>query len=236
MLIALYNNQRIRAEGAASGSIGVCPWTKLDVKAHVGLLRQYWVYVGGAPKFQNGYEPESDWHISWKATLQDQYCEVVIGQNNEHRADILGSDNTVIEIQRSVIDIRESRYRIDFYKNVTGRRVIWVVDIQEFWRKRFFISDKPNSNGFYTVSWKPKRTWLWDIAATPDTNLFLEFNQSSDRLLQAWIHQGVMFVKFVSKREFFMRYMDDVAKPEHVGFTADAENILRGLRTILPMK
>lgn len=235
MLIALYNNQRVRAEVAGSGALGTCPWTKFPVKAHVGLVRQYWAYVGGQPPFQNGYEPESEWHISWKIPVQDQYCEVVMGANNEHRADILGADNTVIEIQRSVIDIRDSRDRIDFYRNATGRRVIWVVDIQEFWRTRFVLSSKPDSKGFYSVTWKPKRTWLWDIAATTDTNLFLEFNQSSDKLLQAWIHQGAMFAKFVNKREFFMRYLNGVAKPEYVGFTQAADCVLRGVaQPIIP--
>lgn len=235
MLIALYNNQRVRAEMAGSGSPGTCPWTRFPVKAHVGLIRQYWAYVGGQPSFLNGYEPESEWHISWKTPVQDQYCEVVMGANNEHRADILGAENTVIEIQRSVIDIRDSRDRIDFYKNATCRRVIWIVDIQEFWRTRFVLSSKPDSKGFYTVTWKPRRTWLWDIAATPDTHLFLEFNQSSDKLLQAWIHQGAMFAKFVTKREFFMRYLNGVAKPEYVGFTQAADCVLRGVaQPIIP--
>ena len=116
MLIALFNNQRVRAEVAGSGSIATCPWTNLPVKAHVGLIRQYWAYVGGQPNLFNGYELESEWHMSWKATIQDQYCEVVMGANNEHRADILGSNNTVIEIQHSAIDIRDSRERIQFYK------------------------------------------------------------------------------------------------------------------------
>lgn len=229
MLIALHNNQRLRAEAAGSGSIGTCPWTNRPVKAHVGLIRQYWACIGGQPTFKNGYEPESEWHISWKTPIQDQFCEVVMGSNNEHRADILGSNNTVVEIQRSIIDIRDSKDRIEFYKHATGRRVIWVIDIQEFWRKRFFLSNKPDPKGFFSVSWKPKRTWLWNIAATPETNLFLEFKQSSDQLLQAWIHQGDMFARFVRKQEFFMRYMDDVAKPEYAGFTQAADHILRGL-------
>lgn len=229
MLIALYNNQRLRAEAAGSGSLGTCPWTKLPVKACVGLIRQYWAYVGGQPNFKNGYEPESEWHISWKTPIQDQCCEVIMGANNEHRADILGSDNTVIEIQHSKIDIRDSRDRIAFYKKTTDRRVIWVVDIQEFWRTSFKLSEKRNSDGFFTVIWKPRRSWLWDIAATTDTNLFLDFNQSSESLLQAWVHEGTMYAKYIKKREFFMRYMNDVAKPGCVGFTQDAENILRGV-------
>lgn len=227
MLLAIHNGERKRAEQAASGAIGTCPWTQHPVKAHVGLLRQYWAYVGGAPTFSNGYEPESEWHLTWKTPVQDQYCEVVFGNNNEHRADILGSNETVIEIQRSIIDIRESRERVEFYQRETGKRVIWVVDIQEFWRKRFFLDGKPNRERQYKVSWKPKRTWLWDLAANTKTNLFLEFNQSNDKLLHVWVYNGEMLARFITKHEFFERYMLGVAKPEFSDIEY-AVTVLRG--------
>jgi len=227
MLLAIHNGVRKRAEETASGAIGSCPWTNHSVKAHVGLLRQYWAYDGGAPDFLKGYEPESEWHLSWKTPIQDQYCEVVFGANNEHRADILGSNDTVIEIQHSVIDIRDSRERVEFYKRETGKRVIWVVDIQEFWRIRFFLDGKPDSAGKYKIKWKPKRTWLWDLAANTSTNLFLEFNQSKDNLLHAWVHEKIMYAKFVTKIEFFERYMQSVAKPEYQNSNVASE-ILRG--------
>ena len=214
MLLALHNGERKRAERAGSGSLGTCPWTQRDVKAHVGLLRQYWAYVGGSPDFTRGYEPESEWHLSWKEPILDDHCEVIIGENNEHRADILGSNDTVIEIQRSIIDIRDSRERVQFYKEITNRRVIWVVDIQEFWRKRFFINGKPDKSGRYEVTWKPKRTWLWDLASTPDTNLFLEFNQYNNKLLQAWVHKKKMYAKFILKLDFFKRYLQGGSKSE----------------------
>lgn len=228
MLLAIHNGQRKRAEDAGSGEMGSCPWTQHPVKAHVGLIRQYWAYEGGRPEFTRGYEPESEWHVSWKSPIHDEYCEVIFGDNNEHRADILGSNNTVIEIQRSIIDIRDSRERVQFYKQATNRRVIWVVDIQEFWKKRFFLDGKPDSSGHYNVTWKPKRTWLWDLAATPDTNLFLEFNQSNDKLLQAWIHKGKMYVKFLTKLDFFKRYMRDVSKDEYANEPELAVELLCG--------
>jgi hypothetical protein len=38
-----------------------------------------------------------------------------MGANNEHRADILGAGNTVIEIQRSVINIRSGfKFEVQF--------------------------------------------------------------------------------------------------------------------------
>jgi len=230
MLIALHNGQRKRAEFAGSGARGKCPWTGLETKAHVGEIRQYWAYVGGAPQFVNGYEPESEWHISWKWPIQDAFCEVIFGDNNEHRADILGSDNTVIEIQHSKIDIRHSRERSRFYKEQTDRRVVWVVDIQEFWQKRFFLSEKPDSKGYYKVTWKPRRSWLLELAITLDTNLYLEFNQRSDKLLHAWVYEGEMYARFVTKENFFLRYLDAVARPECQGFSGIAKAALTGGR------
>lgn len=228
MFLAIHNGERKRAEQTASGEIAQCPWTKLPVKAHVGLLRQYWAYVGGAPVLPSGYEPESEWHLTWKTPIQDKCCEVIFGDNNEHRADILGSNETVIEIQRSIIDIRDSRDRVEFYQRVTDRRVIWVVDIQEFWRKRFFINEKPDRQGNYKVTWKPRRTWLWDLAVNTKTNLYLDFKQQNDKLLHVWVHNKVMLAKFITKAEFFERYMQGVAKPEYSD-TRVAVAVLQGI-------
>ncbi len=225
MLLAVHNGNKKRAEEAGRGEFARCPWTDLEVKAHVGLVRQFWAYTDIKPTFERGYEPESEWHVTWKAPIKDEFCEVIFGINNEHRADILGSDNTVIEIQRSKIDMRDSRERVEFYHNVTGRRVVWVVDIQEFWNKRFFLK-KSKEYGKFEVEWKPKRTWLWDLATTIDTNLYLEFNQYSDKLLHVWIHKTKMYAKYFKKEDFFNRYMLDVSKEEFKENVQDVLDIL----------
>jgi competence CoiA-like predicted nuclease len=229
MLLALYDGRRTRAELAGSGAIGTCPWTQRPVKAHVGLIRQYWAYVGGQPRWERGYEPESEWHLAWKSPIEDSNCEVIFDSKLEHRADILGADNTVIEIQRSTIDLRDSQERIRFYRSETGRRVVWVVDIQEFWQIRFSLVRMPEKYRIFRVEWNPRRTWLWDIAATTDTHLYLEFNQRSDKLLHSWVHEEVMYAKYITKQEFFMRYLNAVAKHECTGFSAAAKERLCGV-------
>jgi len=225
MLMALYDGRRMRAEFAGSGAIGRCPWTDRNVKAHVGAIRQYWAYEGGAPLLERGYEPETDWHLSWKALVRDDCCEVVFGANREHRADILGAENTVIEIQRSRIDIRDSQERVEFYRDQTGRRVVWVVDIREFWQKQLTLVSG-DKKGHFKAVWKRQRRWLWDLAATPNTHLYLEFNQRNDKLLHAWVHEGELYAKYISKRDFFMRYLDAVAQPECQGFSESALTLL----------
>jgi len=227
MLLAIHANRKKRAEEAGRGEYGICPWSNLEVKAHVGLVRQFWAYTDVKPTFDRGYEPESEWHINWKAPIKDEYCEVIFGENNEHRADILGSNNTVIEIQKSTIDIRDSRERVTFYQNATNRRVVWVVDIQEFWKKRFFL-EKSKKFGVFNVVWKPKRTWLWDLASTSGTNLYLEFNHSNNKLLHVWIYNTKMYAKYFKKEDFFNRYMLDVAKEKFQINIEDAIDVLCG--------
>ena len=174
-----------------------------------------------------GYEPESEWHISWKTPIQDTFCEVIFGDKREHRADILGADYTIIEIQQSKIGLDECKERIAFYKAQSGRRVVWLVNITEFWRTRFHISDNPiNEKGFYAVHWKPARTWLKYLAATTDTTVYLEFNPSHAKLLHFWIHNKRMYARFVDKSWFFKKYMEAVAKPEYAGFSSLAQAAL----------
>lgn len=222
MLLAIHDGEKKRADEAGRGQFAICPWTDLEVKAHVGLVRQFWAYTDIKPVFDRGYEPESEWHVNWKAPIKDEFSEVIFGENNEHRADILGSNNTVIEIQKSKIDMRDSRERVEFYRNATGRRIVWVVDIQEFWNKRFFL-EPSKERGIFEVKWKPKRSWLWDLATTPDTNLYLEFNQSNDKLLHVWIHKTKMYAKYFKKEVFFNQYMFDVAKDE---FRENIQNVI----------
>ncbi|KRG63765.1 hypothetical protein ABB26_11210 [Stenotrophomonas humi] len=151
-----------------------------------------------------------------------------MGQSREHRADILGSNDTIIEIQKSVIDIRDVRDRTEFYFQQSGKRMVWVVDIQEFWLKRFSLVPTEKS-GQFKANWKPRRMWLWDIAKTPDTHLYLEFNQKNDKLLHCWIHESEMYCKYITKEKFFMTYLDSVSCTRFRGFPKAALDVLQGL-------
>ena len=160
--------------------------------------------------------------------IDDAQCEGVMGQNNEHRAEIRDRNDTIIEIQRSVIDIRDVRDRTDFYFKQSGKRMIWVVDIQEFWMKMFPLVPTAK-HGLFVAKWKPRRRWLWGIAETPDAHLYLEFIQKSDKLLHCWIHKYEMYCKYITKKQFFMNYLDGVSRPQYRGFTNEALYVLQGL-------
>lgn len=164
-------------------AIGTCPWTDLNVVARVGEIRQFWAYQGGYIP-PDGYENETEWHFKWKYPVKDEFCEIVLGENREHRADIVGTSNCIIEIQKSPIDIRIVRERIEFYKKLSSKRVIWVVDASDYWNTRLKIDFENKSKNNNPITWKNARQWVIEIAKTPDTNLYLDFNHSSDKLLQ----------------------------------------------------
>ncbi len=215
MVIALVNGHRLRAEEAGSGTVGLCPWTRREVKAKVGEIRQYWAYIGGQPNLPEGYENETEWHNNWKTTIKDEYCEVVCGENNEHRADIIGNEETVVEIQKSPIDIRIVRERINFYQELSQKRVIWVVDASEYWNTRLKVLFKKREGNNYPIEWKPIRRWVVEIAKTTQSNLYLDYNTKSDKLLQMWVYNKSLKGRFITKVEFFKNYLFENAKKEY---------------------
>lgn len=206
MQIAKFNNKRTRAKDVNSGDIGECYWFKLPVKAKVGEIRQYWSYIGGKPIFPEGYENESIWHYNWKSLVTDASCEVVYGDNNEHRADIVGNNNCIIEIQKSPIDIRIVRKRIEFYKQYSKERMIWIVDATKYFKNTF---DIVKDGKYFKAKWKNKRQWTYLIAQTPNCNLFLDINHKKNFLLKTWINKGEIYCMFYTKTRFYSEYLND---------------------------
>lgn len=217
MLIANINGRRVHARSAKSGDIGICPFTRAEVKAHVGPFRQYWAYVGGAPALPEGYERETPWHYAWKHLIQDENCEVVFGENREHRADIVGANGTIIELQHSPIDARIADERSAFYSRTTGERVVWVIDAYEF-ADRIILLPPEKGARYGKVQWKNPRLWAKFIAGDSDTHAFLDPKFVGDCMMKIWRHDGSLYGFELSKRDFFMKYLSQVAKPEYADF------------------
>ena len=220
MQFADVNNIRLRAQNANSGDIGKCPWSGYPVKAKVGEIRQYWSYIGEKPTLPEGYENESVWHYNWKSLVQDNNCEIIYGENNEHRADIVGNDQTIIEIQKSPIDIRIVRERIEFYQGFSNERMIWIVDATKYFKRTFDIVKKEN---FFKVIWKNKRQWTYLIAQNPNCHLFLDINHRKNNLLKTWVNKGEIHCRFYNKTCFYDEYLSDC------GTCENDETVLRKL-------
>ena len=209
MQFAKLNGKRIRAKNANSGDIGECSWSGKPVKAKVGELRQYWSYIGEPPILPEDFENETQWHFNWKSLVNDDNCEIFYGENNEHRADIVGNNGVIIEVQLSPIDIRVVRERIEFYKQFSCDRIIWVVDATKYFKKTFDIE---KSGKFYKAIWKNKRQWTYLIAQTTDCHLFLDINHKKNYLLKTWVNKGEIYCSFYEKTKFYYEYLCDVGQ------------------------
>jgi hypothetical protein len=218
MKYAIVNGIKTHARNVNSGAIGNDLWyPDYKVKARVGKYRQFWVYQDGKPKLPEGYEPESEWHSSWKESLKEEYVEVICGSKNEHRADVL-TNEYAIEIQKSSICGFEVENRINFYKELTGQRVVWVVNVFEPWkdkRIKTFQSKNGKINQF-EIKWSRGWSWVKDIAKNTDTHLFLDVGNKANNLLKVWNYKGGLLGAWYKKDKFFDEYLKSYAKQEFI--------------------
>lgn len=109
---------------------GVCGCCSSPVIAKCGNVRaHHWAHEArdDCDTWSEGMGP---WHVSWQSLVQPHYVEYVI---KPHRADILGSGDTVIELQHSPISTEAIREREAFYGNM-----VWLFDATyRFAAKRF---------------------------------------------------------------------------------------------------
>lgn len=228
MLIAFRNGKRMSASEAGRGAIALCPWTRHKVKAHVGPKLQYWAYEGGQPHFDDGYEPDTYWHLGWKSLVQEPCVEAIV--DDKYMADIYVPGQYVIELQKEPVSEEEVQKRAAFYQSVTGQRCVYLCDISDFWQRRLKLGPSQGSNN-YLVEWKPKRAWLWSLAKSKNADVFLEFKHSSDKLLKVWVFKNDMYAAFFSKRAFIETYMNEALKPEHMGLSQDTLSFVMGPQT-----
>lgn len=231
MKYALYNGEKTHARDVISGTLGNDLWyTDFEVVACVGKYRQYWKYTGEKPELPNGYEPESEWHSAWKSSIKDEFCEVVCGDNNEHRADIK-TDKNVIEIQKSPIDGWAVVERNEFYEKLTGSRLIWIVNIEKPWKDKRITTtlDKNNNDGRFIIKWSRNWQWVREIGVTKKTYLFLDFNSKNDKLIHTWIYKGEIYGKWIKKVDFFKNNLSNVLKDEFINDENQILNLFKDL-------
>jgi competence protein CoiA len=123
MRFALIDDKRAEAK---PGLKGLCPGCGQAVIAKCGTQRSHhWAHLSDK-KCDNWWEPETEWHRSWKNNFPDEWQELVLkdAQTGEkHIADVCTDYGLVIEFQHSHIHPQERTSRENFYKNM-----IWVVD------------------------------------------------------------------------------------------------------------
>lgn len=154
MRLAIVEGQR---REASPGLSGCCPGCGGPVRAKCGeVLAWHWAHL--TAECDPWSEPESQWHLSWKARFPEEYQEVVVGA---HRADVKGPA-AVLEVQKSQIAPEMIREREEFYGEM-----LWMLKGDDF-AERFTIGYR--GRGVYWFEWKnPRKTW-----ATAERRLLID--------------------------------------------------------------
>jgi len=108
------------------GLLAVCPCCEAELVSKCGNVRiHHWAHRNNK-MCDSWWEPETEWHRSWKNNFPAEWQEVFLPDERtgeKHIADIHTSHDLVIEFQHSHIDPQERVTRENFYKNM-----VWVVD------------------------------------------------------------------------------------------------------------
>lgn len=212
MKYALVHGEKTHIKDAERGLIGNdCWFPEYEVKACKGHYMQYWKYSEERPHLPEGYENETEWHAAWKHAVQDDFCEVVCGENHEHRADIR-TQEFVIELQNSSISYDAAVARCKFYCELTGHRVVWVINAYDAWKKKNLrvIKDKINQSENLLVTWKYPKKWAVDICRLKSTTVLLDINPTAFSLLLLWKHDQQLYGKWIRKEHFYDTYLRNV--------------------------
>lgn len=129
---------------AAPHGQGHCPQCGEGLTPHCGAIKVWHWAHRTRPDCDQWTEPESEWHLRWKAYFAtlDADVEVTMRRNGEwHRADIVTTEQQVIELQHGSLSPQEAAARERFY----GKNMLWLIDMTDperwervHWGKRGF--------------------------------------------------------------------------------------------------
>lgn len=122
MKLANIEGQRLEAK---PGMTGTCPSCDAVLIAKCGDHRVWHWAHRGVRACDTWWEPETEWHRSWKNEFPADWQEIVhTAQNGDkHIADVKTETGIVIEFQHSFLKAEERAAREAFY-----RKMVWVVD------------------------------------------------------------------------------------------------------------
>lgn len=126
---------------------GICPTCSDKVTSKCGkIVVWHWAHLASSNSCDKWSEPDSLWHRMWQSYAPISRREKVIGP---HRADIVTTDGTVIELQHSHLSPTEIRKREEFY----GKKMIWIFDtVDAYISGRLDIRHKDKD--VYFFDWK----------------------------------------------------------------------------------
>jgi len=176
---------------------GVCPCCGGLLIAKCGkLVTHHWAHESKVD-CDTWSEPIGPWHLWWQGLVRPEAIEVVRGC---HRADVVGNDGIVVELQHSSISPGDIEAREAFYGDM-----IWLFDATD----RFAYCGQGN-RAFFSVG----KTKHLELCKKP---LFLDFGFDVLQVEQ-FTNSVVMISGFGiprSREWFAKRYLLDVLLPDN---------------------
>jgi competence CoiA-like predicted nuclease len=138
-----FNNQHVRVK-AERGIDATCPLCCAPCVAKCGnLIIHHWAHKT-KEDCDNWWEPETEWHRSWKRLFPDEQTEVTMAG---HRADIVRTNGQIVELQHSSISIEEIAEREAAYVSM-----LWLFDGRDLKYNRFLLRERDNGR-YYSFRW-----------------------------------------------------------------------------------
>lgn len=141
MLLALDpDGQRVPAHPRQRDTGCVCPLCKGAVVAHCGpIVRWHWAHT--ATDCDSWTEPETSWHLSWKARfVRDWQATIEVSverAGKAHRADVITPRGVVVELQSGYLSAMEILARELFWPS-QDRRLMWIYRADPFMERIHF--------------------------------------------------------------------------------------------------
>lgn len=169
MHFALVENNRVEAQPDLHG---LCPCCMKPVVAKCGTQRM-WHWSHKSRRCDNWWEPETEWHRSWKNKYPTNWQEISFideKTGEKHIADICTANRFIVEFQHSYIKPEELKSREEFYKDM-----VWVVDgtrnkmdyprflkgiKNHFENQIFYTTDNPDIFKVDLIDWCFPKAWL----------------------------------------------------------------------------
>lgn len=202
MKYAMVNDAKSEAQ---KGLAGFCPNCKSPMIAKCGeKIIHHWAHKGKL-ECDHWWEPETEWHRTWKGYFPKDWQEVVHqdpGTGERHIADVKTSAEIVLEFQHSPIKPEERNARNEFYKRIT-----WVVDglrIKSDLQKvtNAFNTARPINQNLIKIA--PDACSLFKEWASPNVPVFFDFGGPHLVLLLPVVGDGFLYVTTAISKEQFI--------------------------------
>lgn len=203
---ALVGGKLLSASKVKRGTIGLDPNdNKTKVVACLGALRSYYRRIK-RQAYYGDIENETEWHSSLKKMVDESYVEVICGDNGEHRADIL-TPHRAIELQNSSISYYKIDERTKFYKQLTGTRLIWIVNCFKSYARGDIAEWPYGSRNQFIISWKRPKLSFRKAISDGLADFYLDISRDADYLLHVWEYNSCLYGSQIKKEKFFGEYL-----------------------------